>query len=255
MVASQPQRTDFLEEALRVVEAADERGITLRVMGAVAVRIHCPEFLSLHNSLNRKLTDIDFIGYGKQKIQIAKLMKYLGYSIRKEMLIFEGRYFFYDQVNNRKVDIFLDMLDMNHKIDFRGRLEVDFPTISLADLLLEKLQIVRINEKDIKDALVLLRAHEVCEDEDHERINSSYIAKTLSRDWGFYYTAITNLEKVLKFSKKYNVFSEEDRAVINRRAKSLTMAIESEPKSIKWKMRAKIGTHKRWYKEVGEAER
>ena len=81
-----------------------------------------------------------------------------------------------------KVDVFFDRLDMNHIIDFKNRLELDFPTISLADLLLEKMQIVQINEKDIKDTIILLREHPV-EDPDKETINANYVASLLAEDW------------------------------------------------------------------------
>lgn len=199
------------------------------------------------------MTDLDFAGYCHQKLKIAKLMKELGYSIREDMLIHEGRYFFQHPIDRRRVDVFLDKLSMNHKIDFEGRLEREYPTIPLADLLLEKMQIVQITEKDIKDALLLLRANEVASDDDG--INASYVADVLSRDWGFYYTAMTNLKKLLGFARSYAVLTEEDRRVIEARIESLIKAVELKPKSSSWRLRARLGPSIRWYNEVGQAER
>jgi len=78
---------------------------------------------------------------------------------------------------------------------FLKRLEIDYPTISLADLLLEKMQIVKLNEKDILDTIVMLREHDVGEG-DKETINSDRVSGLLSDDWGFYYTVTTNLGKI-----------------------------------------------------------
>ena len=68
-------------------------------------------------------------------------------------------------------------------------------TISLADLFLEKVQIVKMGEKDAKDIAILLLEHELG-DQDKGSINAEYISKLMADDWGFYYTTITNLRKL-----------------------------------------------------------
>ena len=146
-------------------------------------------------------------------------------------------------------DSFFDKLAFCHTINFAGRLELDSPTITLGDLLLEKMQIVEINEKDIKDTLIMLREHEIQESE-KESVNARYIAKLLSDDWGFYHTATTNLDKVKSHLDKFTSLSDEDRQDIRSKVDILLGAIEKEPKSMKWQMRAKIGTRKIWYTKV-----
>jgi hypothetical protein len=143
---------------------------------------------------------------------------------------------------------------MNHQIDFKGRLEVDFPTIPLAELLLEKVQIVHINEKDIKDAMVLFLEHDVGEG-DKEIINLPRIAKIMSEDWGFYHTTTMNLNKIKSFLPKYEVLTEEQRNIVTSRIDRLLQAIENSSKSFRWKMRARVGPSKKWYTEVEEVER
>ena len=64
------------------------------------------------------------------------------------------------------VDVFYDLLSFSHEVWFRDsvdgdRLELDFPTIPLADIVLEKLQIHRINRKDLVDLFMLLSGHEI----------------------------------------------------------------------------------------------
>jgi hypothetical protein len=251
---------DHIEEAKRVVGEAERRGLVLRVMGATAFKIHCPKFSSLHNALKRELTDIDFMAYGERERETLTLFQDLGYTIDERMiyalrLITPGqRYIFHDFKNNRTVDVFFDRLEMCHMIDFRDRLEIDYPTIPVSDLLLEKMQIVKINEKDIKDSIVLLREHEVGVSDD-EMVNATYIAKILSNDWGFWYTAIMNLNKVKWFASKYEALTKLDVSDIEAKINRLLEAIEREPKSFKWKMRARVGAKKKWYREVEEVVR
>lgn len=250
---------DFVTEAIKIVEAADKAKIALRIMGATAVKIHCPNNLFVHKALGRELTDMDFVGYSKQREKIEKFfVEEFKYEALKAALtpgLFVNRCIFFDKSENRPhVDVFLDRLEMNHVIDFKGRLEVDFPTIPLAELLLEKMQIVKINEKDIKDTIVLLLEHEIG-NSDKETINSGHIAKILSKDWGFYYTVTMNLNKVRSFLDRYEALTSEQRNNVSAKIDRLLEAIEKEPKSLGWKLRAKVGPAKKWYTEVEEVER
>ena len=231
-----------------------KRGITLRLMGAVAVRIHCPEFRDLHIRLERPLTDIDLMTLKKHKKQVEELFMDMGYDWYVPKWYARGRYIFVDPETKLLTDVFFDKLEMCHTIDFRGRLEVDYPTISLADIMLEKLQIVEINEKDIKDMIVLLREHDVG-DSDEEMVNGRYIAKLFADDWGFWYTATTNLKKLKGFLDKYEILTDEDRRVVAERIDKLMAMIDEEPKTKKWQKRAKVGTKKIWYRKVEEVAR
>ena len=247
---------DFTQEALRVVDLAKDRGIVLRVMGACAVRIHCPKHGRLNDQLGRQLTDIDFMSYDKHMSKTEKFFEEIGYQPRRAFSYQWGhetykRQFFDDATNKRHADVFFDELEMSHTISFKGRLELDYPTITLADLLLEKMQIVQLNEKDVKDVIVLLREHGVGDNE-KETVNSKYIAKLLSNDWGFYYTVTTNLSRVKQFLTEYKVLSEDDREHDAREIDRLLQVIEETPKSMGWKMRARVGTRRKWYTEVGE---
>jgi hypothetical protein len=83
------------------------------------------------------------------------------------------------------VDVFYDkLLAANHPLDFRGRLKIDSPTITPTDLLLEKVQIVFPDEKDVKDSMLPLRAHEISDQEEENKIGAKFIANKLASDWG-----------------------------------------------------------------------
>lgn len=244
-------KKDLVEGAVKIVEKAKERGIVTRAMGACAVRLHCPEFQYLFDSLGRELTDIDIVTYAKYRGGLGDLLVELGYlpDERYIALYGERRLVYYHGNKRSKVDIFVDKLEMCHTIDFKGRLELDFPTITLADMFLEKMQIVEINEKDIKDVIVLLLEHKIAA-EDDETINAKYIAKLLARDWGFHHTVTTNLNKVRYFSRRYEVLTDENREHLTSQIFQILEFIEGESKSLGWKLRAKIGVRKKWYQDV-----
>jgi hypothetical protein len=150
--------------------------------------------------------------------------------------------------------VFLDRLEMCHIVDFRGRLEIDYPTVSLTDYLLAKMQIVKLNEKDVKDAIVLLIEHDIGS-KDKEKIDSDYISRLLSEDWGFYYTFTTNINKIRQRVEEFEVISPEEKQKLIQNVDSLLGSIENRPKSFKWKMRARVGTKQKWYNEVEEVVR
>jgi len=245
------QMDNFLEQAVRIVKEGKKKGVVMRIMGAIAVRIHCQEFRHLLDAMKRELTDIDLMTLSKFREDVKDLLQDFGFVANERFIALHGKYrhIYYHKKSHVKVDVFFDKLDMCHTIDFRGRLEYDFPTITLADLLLEKMQIVELTEKDIKDTIILLREHKIGEIED-ETINAKYIAKVLANDWGFYHTVSNNLEKVKHFLDIYKDLTDEDRLYVRERIDKLIGYINREPKSLTWKLRAKVGTKKKWYKEV-----
>jgi hypothetical protein len=140
-------------------------------------------------------------------------------------------------------------------VKFQNRLHVDSPTIPLAELALEKLQIVHLNEKDVKDMLMLFAAHPAG-DHDGETINGKYIADLMSKDWGFYYTTTLNLDKIRNGLPRYQrLFKPEGAHHILERITTLLGRIEQAPRSLKWKARAAIGTKMQWHNDVEEVER
>ncbi len=246
----------FVNESRALVEKAEQEGHVLRILGALGIRHHTMEFSRLHQNLGRlgkqEFTDIDLISYSKFANPLERFFMNLGYPPNRGAklmgVVWASRHL-YDAPRGFHVDVFYDKLEYCHTLDLRGRLELDKPTISLADLLLEKTQIVEINEKDIKDCIVLLRAHNIGPP-DKESIDANYVAKLLSEDWGFYWTVTTNLNKIRERMPNYEALSEEDRKDVNSKIEDLLSRIEEKPKSMGWKLRAKVGTKKKWYNEV-----
>jgi hypothetical protein len=244
---------EYVDRALELVERAREHGVELRILGSLAYRLHCPANLALFEEMQRDLTDVDLAARGEQRRAVRELLAELGYTIDQDMLVAsEGkRYAFSDPGTAMAVDVFFDELFFCHRIPLRDRLDLDYPTITPTDLLLEKMQIVQLNPKDVKDSLVLLLEHPLAPD-DREGIDPSYVAKLLAGDWGFYYTVTGNLEKLRNQASEHGALGEGQWTTVEERITALEHAIEEEPKSAKWKLRARIGPRKRWYQEVAE---
>lgn len=242
---------EFMRESLEIIESAQRRGVIIRLMGALAIKHHCPKFESFFKILKRDFSDIDVAGYQKQKDGIVKVLEELGYKMRllSYSFVMGGRLIFINEQNGRHLDVFLDELNMCHRIDFKGRLEVDFPTIPLAELLLEKMQIVKLGEKDIKDTIILIREHDLGYSDD-DLINVGYVAELLSKDWGFYYTVTTNLRKVKNYLQNYEQLKSDDKSDVATKIDKIIETVEKEPKSLSWKMRARIGPSVKWYRDV-----
>jgi hypothetical protein len=252
----------MIKIATKIVEEAQSRGIYLRIMGALAIFMHSMDYIDIFKSLKRLgsdrrfFTDIDLIGYSKQRGHIRNLMeKYFNFAIDRYMLLFYKDRMIYYSNDAYHIDVFLDKLCFSHDIDLRGRLELDYPTITLADLLLEKFQIHEINEKDIKDVIILLRAHKVGDVDGKDILNAKRIAKVLSNDWGFWYDFKINTEKVLHFLKTYvnqGIISIDDAAYTERSLMDIIEYVDKEPKTNKWMKRAKEGEKKKWWRDVEE---
>jgi hypothetical protein len=251
--------SDFAEEIRRIVSESNERKIILRIMGGAAIRMHCPEHEDLYERLKRTPKhDMDFVTYSKFRPLTRKLFVDLGYEPYISLMMTGQagrlRQIFNDKEGNRAIDVFLDKLKMCHEIEFQNRLEIDTPTVPLAELLLQKLQIVETNEKDIQDAIILIREHEIG-DTDKEQVNGDYIASILCNEWGFCYTVTQNLARVAEFARGYGNLTAEDKEVVTQRINKLQQVIDQAPKALRWKMRAKAGRSVKWYNVVEEVQR
>jgi hypothetical protein len=142
----------------------------------------------------------------------------------------------------------MDRLDFCHPIPWKNRLEVDSPTIPLAELVLEKMQIVKINEKDIIDTIMLLREHAVASDDD-DHVNAARIAELCAAEWGLWRTSSMNLEKVRDYLPHFDL-TDDDRSIVAQRVAELLTAMNDYPKGAKWRLRARVGDKVKWYKAI-----
>ena len=236
---------DIVCETQRIIACAEPQGIILRLFGGMAIRSYSPS--ATHRNLERRYVDIDFMGLKKQAGSIKKLFPKLGYVPREifNAMAADKRLIFNDIEHERRVDIFLDIFNMSHRFDFRKRLSTDKPTIPLADLLATKLQVVQITEKEYKDIIALILDHKIGDTDAPETINGTRLA-LLSSDWGIYKTFNVNIKNILTALSKYQL-KPKDQEMVQERLEDLQSRIENTPKSLRWKLRAKIGEKKQWY--------
>lgn len=264
MAATDPALAAILHEripteAVRLVEAASARSVAFRISGSVAVRMHSATHAELMDSLGRRqFRDIDFWAYSAHQTDLKHLLEdegYVGDPQMKHAQEWGVKRLIYEHPSTHvHVDVFMDELVMSHTIDFKQRLELDSPTVSLADLLLSKLQIHEITENDLIDVTVVLADHDFGSG-DPERIDLDRLVEPLRASWGFYYTATQNIEKCLQAIDRYRAVPAEIAAAIRQRLATMRDRIEAEPKSTRWKIRSRVGTRSQWYETVEEVDR
>jgi hypothetical protein len=239
---------DVAEEGRRLAIAASGDDLALRLLGGVAVWCQCPS--ARLPELARDYGDADFIGRAGDRKRIVGFLENEGYEPDRMFNALHGasRLNFHDPVRERPLDVLLDRFVMAHELDLRDSASADGLTIELADLLMTKLQVVSINEKDIRDLLALLLDHDFAPD----AIRLERILTATKNEWGLEHTIHRSLFRLQEMVNGFGLTADQQRTVIARIAQ-LGDALVSAPKGAKWKLRARVGERVRWYEEPEEA--
>jgi hypothetical protein len=240
---------DPVVEARRLVELAARSGMTVRILGGVAVRMQAPSDEPL---LPRPIGDIDLaIKQGGWR-GLADFLKSAGYAGDDMFNALNGarRLLFFDHNNNRKLDVFVGEFEMCHSIPIAGRLDKQPVTIPLAELLLTKLQIVQLTERDVRDIYSMTYHHPVSSG-DGSGIEADFIADLCARDWGLWRTCTSTIKQSLDRLPDYPLTPEAS-SLIASRLTALLKEIEKTPKTTRWKLRSRVGDRVRWYEEPEE---
>jgi hypothetical protein len=255
---------DPLAEALRIIALADERGLLVRLMGGLAFHAQAPTWTA---RIDRDGRDIDLATRSQDRTALSDLLIGEGYTPDRQYNALYGhkQLYFVDESKGRPVDVLVDRLEMCHRFEFRDRLAISRPTLPLAELLLTKLQIVKINRKDLLDALILLASHPLAPASDGARegagagaaINVSRITGLTSADWGWWRTVTGNLDRLRTYVETELGPNELDTGAplpFDPKAQLIALAdaIEAAPKSTKWRLRARVGDRMTWYEEPEE---
>jgi len=283
----------LMAEAMAMIDAARERGVELRLTGGLAIRRHCVDldFMDREYSdidfvgrsdQNKELHEVMVaLGYTENRYVTqstdASQLQYI-----KNEALEEARA---RQIAERArahtaesrirlvadhaaeaapapaaeaplvdhVDIFMDVMRMDHDVDVRERLDIDDYAISPVDALIAKLQIGKINQKDVHDAIALVKDVPLREIDDDLSIDVPYLADVCSRDWGLHHDITTNLEVVISRLDDYGL-SEEEIARVYGRLAAMKEAIAEEGKTLRWRLRAGVGRRVAWRREIEETE-
>jgi len=247
------EREKFENELSSILKACENAGVLVKVLGSMAFQIHCPRYQYLQTATKQPYGDIDLATYSEFSKQIREILTTLGYVENREIFVLsEGqRAIFYKSSNKVGTEVFYEKLDFCHVIPWKGRLSVDSPTIPLAELFLEKMQIVHISERDIINVIMLLLEHPIGET-DRETINIKLITQLCANEWGLWRTTTLNLNKVKQFSQQYSNLSLEQKSKVESQVDAILLRLYTEPKSLAWKVRDHMGDRVKWYKDVDD---
>lgn len=248
---------DALSEAYRLIRLADQNGLQVRLMGGLAFQAHAPSWGGAGRA-GAARRDIDLATRVADARGLTRLLTEVGYEADTHYNALYGRkqLYFFDAAHDRPVDVLIDALEMCHRLEFRERLTVDHPTLPLADLLLTKLQVVQLTQKDAIDALVLLGGFPLA-DHDAQAINVGRVISLTSNDWGWWRTTRENLERLRELGTSRSGEGQGPaegslRFDPREQIRELLAAIEQAPKSQRWRLRSRVGDRVRWYAEPEE---
>jgi len=252
---------EIRSEAVRLGQLILDEGLPIRVIGGMAVWLRCPSVRE--PPYERDYADVDFVASSRNRRAVAAFFEHAGYVPERMFNAIHGR----DRLNfahptaRWTVDVVFDELRMSHRLDLRGRLNGPAPTVDLADLLLTKLQIWEINEKDLGDVVCVLADHElrgtraarrgaVPNTDDPELVDVHRITSLCASDWGLCHTVQRNLGLARDLGARRRPAAADFEPV--EQVAILFAAIEDAPKTLGWRSRARIGERVRWYETPEE---
>ena len=252
---------DPLPEAIALARGAADAGVGLKLLGGLAVRVLCPD---LPPRL-RPGQDMDFACLSKGRKATAAYLERSGCQPDRRFNNLNGdRQMYFTAPSGRPIDVMVDRLTMCHVLDFRPNYDRLPYTLDAIDILLSKLQIVELNEKDARDIMQLLAGLPVRapaargssrDSSGFGFLDADRFGGLLASDWGWWRTVTGNLDKLpaLASDKPHLVPPGGQHDPIGQ-AGQLSEIAHSVPKGMKWKLRANVGDRVRWYElpeEVG----
>jgi hypothetical protein len=244
----------LVPKARQICEAAGSNGIEVRLLGGIAIWLRSEE--NVRAQMGREYADIDLVTLRKHAKPLRELLESLGYQPNKMFNALQGdhRLHFHAADDSYHLDIFVDKFVMSHKLDLADRLQTEPVVLPAAELLLTKLQIAELNEKDARDTAMLLLDHEPTDHDGPGMLNVAYVADLCAQDWGLFTTLTDNLAKTEALLERI-LPDLGQRQVVAERAARILARLETAPKSRGWRRRARIGRRKRWYELPDEAAR
>lgn len=250
-MSSEPE---IVTEGRRLVEEAAAHGISVRLLGGVAIWLRASD--GARAALGRSYPDLDLAARKKDSRRLRDLLERRAYLPERVFNATHGarRLLYHASDRSFHIDVFLDEFSMSHTLDLGSRLDVESPALPAADLLLTKLQVAEVNRKDLSDAAMLLIDHDLANADGQGMLNAAHVAAVCAADWGLYTTMVDNLARLRELLPEL-LPDEGARATVDARAADLEHRLEAEPKSRAWKLRAKVGRRVRWYETPEEVSR
>ncbi len=236
---------------MALIDAASSAGCPTRLLGGTAIAAICPS--ASRPGLAREYGDIDVVTRHEHSRALGTVIESFGYTPNRRFNALHGRArMLYYGEEGQHLDVFVDTFALCHRLALRDRLELFPVTLAPADLLLTKLQIAELNFKDVQDLAALLVDYDV--GGAPAAIDKSYICREIvCADWGWWRTVTSNLERLAGWIGELEIAGEA-KALTAHRIGQLAGAIDSHPKSVRWRIRAVIGAHMAWREEPEEVQ-
>ncbi|MBI3859047.1 MAG: hypothetical protein HY296_02235 [Thaumarchaeota archaeon] len=230
-----------LDAAGRIIDVAEGKGVRLRLIGGLAFKLLCPSANS--EKFRRENKDIDLMGKREDVRAIVKIMETLGYKPREifNKLNMGQRLIYYDMLNMRRVDLFLDEFIMCHKFNFKESLLAGMRTLPITQLVMTKLQVVEMTDKEFLDLEAAFNDFDVASG--GKGIRGDEISELCAKDWGMY----TTFRKSLHALCERIAATDGEGSPGAQRVRLLIRMMDERPKTLGWKMRARVGERTRWY--------
>ena len=243
----------LVTEARRISHEASGQGIEVRLLGGIAIWLRSEA--EVRAQLGREYADIDLVTLRKHAKPLRELLESIGYEPDKMFNALQSdRLYYHAADGSHHLDVFVDKFAMSHKLDLADRLQTEPLVLPAAELLLTKLQIAELNEKDARDTAMLLVDHELADHDGPGVLNAAHVADVCAQDWGLYTTLTDNLAKTQALLESI-LPDPRQREIVGERVADLLARLEAAPKSRGWRRRAKIGRRMRWYEVPDEAAR
>jgi hypothetical protein len=239
--------------ANQLIQEAEQKGAHLRLLGGLAFYVNSQPAKS-QPGLQREYKDLDFAVDKKGAKVIPQVFADQGWTEDRRFNALHGKTrMLFTYQNEFQADIFIGSFEQCHTLDLEDRLALHPVTLPLSDLLLTKLQIHKLNAKDVQDTLSILLSHDLSDHPQAGEINLGDITSLTSNDWGWYTTIHDNLEVL---SGEVGKYLQGDAArLVHERINKLHSAMEVATKSLRWKLRSQIGRRVPWYDEPEEVLR
>lgn len=243
---------DALAEALALAEGAAADGVGMKLLGGLAVRV-------LVSGLPpRPRPDIEFGCLSGSRKDVATYLERCGCAPDRRFNSLNGdRQMYFTAPSGRPVDVMVDRVVCHHVLDFRttfGRLPL---TLDAMDLLLVLLQTVTPGDSDIREILYLLSrlplreaTESAAQDGEPAEVvlDARRFGEVVAADWGWWRTVTGNLAMLPALVARNPDASPGDglRDPLAQ-ANALVSTAQQVPKSVRWKLRARVGDRVRWY--------
>ena len=253
---------DLAEAGRRLVETAAGAGVSVRLIGGVAIWIRGTE--GSRRAFERDYPDFDVVAMRRDARALRRVMEEAGYvpDMRFNAIHGAQRLMYAHPSGQFHVDVFLDELNMSHRLNFAHRMALEAPTLPAADLLLTKLQIAELNRKDATDCVFLLASHAGVSADGPGCLNVDYIARQCAQSWGLFTTASDNLaaihglaSEIIRESELSPAARASVEVAVERGLVGVRNALATEPKTLRWSLRARVGRRVPWHAVPEEVNR